>query len=153
MTGMIDSSQVVAIWRPPFAEGAARKVTFPSGSTLADMVAAMDFLPPDFGDRGSILIAGHVIDRERWGKVRPKPGVRITFHYALAGGDDEGGRRGKSGVLGLVIAVAAIAASVFTLGGGFAFLGAPAFAPNALGAKLLASPMSLTGSLPVEVLE
>jgi hypothetical protein len=42
--------------------------------------------------------------------------------------------------------VAAIAASVFTLGGGFAFLGA-AFNANALGAKLLAGAFSLAGSL------
>lgn len=151
MSGMIDSSQVVAIWRPPFAEGAARKVTFPSGATLADMVVAMDFLPPDFGGRGSILIAGHVIDPTRWRRVTPKPGVRITFHYTLADGGEDEGRRGKSGVLGLVIAVAAIAASVFTLGGGFAFLGTT-FGVNTLGAKLLASPMSLTGSLPAEIL-
>lgn len=151
MSGMIDESQfggqVVAIWRAPFAEGMARMVPFPAGSTLADMVAAMDFLPPDFDRRGSVLIAGHVIGRKHWSRVTPKSGVRVTFHYALGdGGDEGGGRRGKSGILGLVIAVAAVAASVFTLGGGFAFLGA-SFAPNALGAKLLAGAFSLAGSL------
>jgi hypothetical protein len=148
MSGMIDTSgQVIAVWRAPFADGMAHKVPFTAGGTIADMIAAMDFLPPDFHQRGSVLLGGHKVSRRNWNRIRPKPGVKATFHYALGGGGEGGGgKKGKSGILGLVIAIAAIAASVFTLGGGFAFLGT-AFAQGAIGAKLLAGAFSLAGSL------
>lgn len=152
MSGMIrDSDHVVAFWRAPFAEGVSCKVPFTAGGTLADMVVAMEFMPPDFDRRGNILIAGHKIDRRNWRRIKPKPGVEATFHYPLGGGSSAtgSGKSNKNGVLGLVIAVAAIAASVFTLGGGFAFLGGSTglFGAGTLSAKILAGAIGLASAL------
>ena len=145
MKTIADSDQVFAAWRPPFSSGAVTLHAFAPGATLAHMAAEMPGLPIDWDRRGSIAIGGHEIDRAHWHRVRPKPGQRVTFHYALARGGESGGSQ-KRGILSIVVAVAAVALSVFTLGGGFAFLGA-SFAQGTLGAKLLAAGISLAGPL------
>lgn len=145
-TTMERSGQVFAAWRPPFSAGAVTLHAFAPGATLAQMAAEMPGLPIDWDRRGSIVIGGHEIDRAHWHRVRPKPGQRVTFHYALARGGESGGG-GKRGILSIVVAVAAVALSVFTLGGGFGAILGASFAQGALGAKLLAAGISLAGSL------
>lgn len=155
MTRMLrHDDQVLAIWKAPFADGAALKIPFLPGTRLSEMVAAMDCLPPDFDSRGTIFVGGHQIDRRHWSRVIPKVGVQITFHYSLAGGGGGGGgeRGGKSGIFSLIIAVAAIALSVFTLGGGAAGLLGAAFKAGTLGARLLASAIAVAGQLAASAL-
>lgn len=137
---------VAAIWRVPFSEGAATIVPFEAGASVAEMVARMEFLPADFAARGHVLIDGHVLARQRWSRIRPKAGRKVTMHYPLAGG----GESGKQ-ALALVVAVATILTAGWAAAGGASFLGA-SFAAGELGAKMLAAGISLAGSLAASAL-
>jgi hypothetical protein len=158
MKTIAESGHVLAAWRAPFSSGAVALQAFAPGVTLAHMAAEMPGLPIDWDRRGTIAIGGHEIDRAHWYRVRPKPGQRVTFHYALARGGESGGG-GKRGILSIVVAVAAIALSVVTLGGGLATVLGAGFAQGTLGAKVLAAgislagPLSSTGSSLVQVVE
>jgi hypothetical protein len=128
---------VYAVWRPPFSDKRAMVHAFRPGLTIAEMVGKTTGLPPDFMERGEVLIGEYPIVRRFWKHIRIKPGQKITLHYPLGSGGGSKGRGGKSGILGLIVSIAALVASVFTLGGGLAFLGS-AFAQGAIGAKLAA---------------
>lgn len=150
MTTMLrDSDQVVGYWRPPFAMTESRAQTFLPGMTLGQMAARMEGLPPDFMERGVIAIGGHEIDRDRWARVKPRPGQKITFHYPLAGGGDRDS--GKSGIFGIIIAIASILTAGAIVAFGVPFLGA-GFAAGTLGAKALAAGVTLVGSLAASAL-
>lgn len=146
MKTIAESGHVLGAWRAPFAAGPVAQHAFAPGVTLAAMAAKMPGLPIDWDRRGTIAIGGHEIDRAHWHRVRPKAGQRVTFHYALARGGESGGG-GKRGILSIVVAVAAIALSVVTLGGGLATVLGAGFAQGTLGAKVLAAGISLAGPL------
>ena len=135
--------EINGLWRPPFRSGAADVIRLPVGATLAEFRESMPGLPPDFDQRGTILIDEMPVDREHWHRVRPKPGHRVTMHYALGQG---GEGSGSKAVLGLVVAVATVLSAGWAAVSGFPFLGA-AFGPGALGAKVLAAGISVAGSL------
>ena len=139
--------KVIVAYRAPFAHGRGHVMVFEPNQTLSQMVAAFPDMPPDFFQRGSILIGGHAIDRLLWGKVRVKPGREVVFAYALAGG---GGRNGGGGagkaVLGIILAVATILTAGAAAAGFFGTAGG-LFGAGTLSAKLLAGGISLIGAL------
>ncbi len=139
---------VGAVWRAPFGVGAPVTQTFDPRATLADMVAAMKFLPPDFPRRGDIVVGGHAVDRARWRSVRLKPGVRATFHHAPGGGGGSGEAR-KRGVIGLVIAIATVLTAGAVAAGGIPALG---IAAGSTAAKVAAGGVSLIGSLAAQAI-
>ncbi|UDL87035.1 hypothetical protein LGH82_17610 [Mesorhizobium sp. PAMC28654] len=61
MTGMLTdrAGDVMGVWRPPFSTAGAIVQVFEPGMTLSEMVASMPNLPPDFMQRGTLMIAGH----------------------------------------------------------------------------------------------
>ncbi len=152
---IVESGHVFVAWRAPFAERQPILHAYRPGMTLAEMVGATPGLPIDFARRGVVMIGGHEIARRHWCRVRPKADHTVTLHYALQGGGEGRGR--KSGILGLIVGIAAIALSVFTLGGGLAGLGG-VFAQGGafgltgagtagLGLRVLALGISESGSL------
>lgn len=143
MKPLHQTGHVAAFWRAPFAQSAAMVRTFGPDATVLDIVQSFGGLPIDFLDRGIVRVGEHEIDRARWIRVRLKPGTRITLHYALrAGGDDGGGKA----VLGIVLAIATILTAGLASAGMFATAGGW-FAAGSLSAKLLATGISLAGAL------
>lgn len=135
------TGHVAAIWRPPFGQSAAMVRTFGPDATVLDIVQSFGGLPVDFAERGSVRVGEHEIDRTRWHRVRLKPCARISLHYALrAGGDDGGGKA----VLGIVLAIATILTAGAITAFGIPWLGVAA---GSLTAKLIATGVSLAGSL------
>jgi hypothetical protein len=147
---LAQAEYVYAVWRTPFSDRRPMLHAYRPGCTIAEMVERTPGLPPDFMRRGEVLIGEYPILRRFWKRIRVKPGHKITLHYPLGnGGGKKGG--GKNGILGLIVSIAALVASVFTLGGGLAFLGS-AFAQGAIGAKLAAGAISLAGALAARAL-
>ncbi|QLH37714.1 MAG: hypothetical protein HWD60_00110 [Defluviicoccus sp.] len=81
----------------------------PAGLSIAEIV---EIIQPDplLRAHGIALIGEAVIDRALWSRIRPKPGTRLTLRLLPSGG---GGLRIA---LTVVIAIAAIAATVLTAG-------------------------------------
>jgi hypothetical protein len=147
---LAQAEYVYAVWRPPFSDKRPMIHAYGPGLTIAEMVERTTGLPPDFMQRGEVLIGEYPIVRRFWKRIRIKPSQRITLHYPLAGGGGgKKGGRGKSGILGLIVSIAALVASVFTLGLGIPLLG---IAPMSLGARLAAGAISLAGALAARAL-
>jgi hypothetical protein len=148
---LAQAEYVYAVWRPPFSDKRPMIHAYGPGLTIAQMVEKTTGLPPDFMKRGEVLIGEYPIVRRFWKRIRIKPGQKITLHYPLAEGGGKKGGNGKGGILGLIVSIAALVASVFTLGGGLAFLG-PAFQAGAWGARIAAGAISLAGALAARAL-
>ena len=126
-TVMVTFRNQMGAWKAP-----ARHV-FDANATLSHMVAAFPELPPDFFQRGIVMIGGHSIDREYWRAVKPKPGQQISFYYGLGNGGGSGGNKAGKAILGLVLAVATVLTA-----GAAALYGIPALGigPGSLAAKI-----------------
>lgn len=140
------------------------------GPTLAELIAAVPDLPAAFWAYGEVRISGHVIPRERWHVVRPRPSsdsgrpVYVTLCLLPRGGGGDGGSTAKSVVgivamLALTLATAGIAGGFLAgatgsalTGGLFAATGALSFLGTGIGAKALALGVGLAGSLAVGAL-
>ncbi|MFG1343205.1 phage tail protein [Xanthobacter autotrophicus] len=127
------------------------------------MIAVTPNLPAEFWQRGEVRICDHVILRERWHVVRPKPGtqyapVYVTLHLAPLGGGGSGSGSGSGGsssksIIGIVAALALTVATAGIAGG---FLGTAlsisALGAGSFGAAALAAGVGLAGSLAVSAL-
>lgn len=152
---MLSQAQdIVVIWRDPFSLGSPQIESWKPGKTIAEIVEASDYLPKDFIKLGAVSISGHIIPRNLWQMVKPRPSksgelVSVTFQMPVQGGGRNGG--GKQ----IFALVAALALSFVTAGiaAGSAsrFLGA-AFAKGTIGSKLLAAGVSVVGGLVVSAL-
>lgn len=130
----------------------------PAGGTIAEIVASVPALPDSFAARGAVCINGDPVPRSLWRYVRPKPAnefapVVVTLHMPLRGGGGAGGgSAGRKNTFALIASIALLAATVAISGGLLApFLGS-AFAAGHLGATLLATGVSLAGSLLIAAL-
>lgn len=141
-----DTGKVLVAYRAPFAQGRGRVLVFEPQQTVSQIVASFNGLPPDFFQRGYVLVNGHELDRRHWSRIRIKAGQEVVFAYALAGG---GGRRGGAGkaILGLVVAVATVLTAGAAAAGFFGAGAGTLFGAGTLSAKLLAGGISLIGSL------
>lgn len=145
MTVATRNADMVAVaYRAPFAQGRGRLLMFEPSDTVAQMVAKFPDLPPDFAQRGFILVDGHEMERRHWRRIRVKPGKEIVFAYALADGHRSGS--GKA-VLGLIVAVATILTAGAAAAGAFGAGAGTWFGVGTLSAKVLAGGISLIGSL------
>lgn len=144
--------QIFATYRPPFGYQ-PEVLSLPPGLTLAEIVGLMPGLPDDFPARGEICINGHLIDRRRWARVRPRPPgtgapVEVTLHSAPADGGEGGGKK----ILALVASIALTAFSGGIAAGNAAGLLGAKFAAGTFGARALALGVSLVGSLAISAL-
>lgn len=134
------------------------------GPTIGELVAATPGLPAGFERWGEVRISGHLVPRELWCWVRPKPSASgvptfVTLHMAPRGGGSDSGNAGKSiigivAALALTLATAGIASGALAgglgaslTGGLFAQGGSLAFLGTGIGAKALALGVGLAGAL------
>lgn len=145
---MMRDGAILSVWRAPFTLE-PRVAYLPEGMTLAEMAARMPDLPPDFDQRGVICIAGHPVPRQNWARVRPRAmlssgaPVEVTFHAPPMGG---GGENGGKKAFALVASIALSLGVGAILGGKLATAGG-LFKAGSLSASLLATGVSLAGSL------
>lgn len=97
---------VVACPHPFRTERAVFEVD--AGLTLAEILARAQPDPMLLQD-AHVFIGDHLVPRDRWRRVRPKPGMRVTVRV-LPG--DQGGGGGKT-ALRVVLSIAIIAASIY----------------------------------------
>lgn len=99
------------------------------GPTIRELLAEVSDLPAHFMEYGEVRISGHVIAREHWGRVRPRPGtaekpVCVTLHLMPRGGSGSNSNNSSSkGIIGLVAALALTIATAGIAGGALAPLG------------------------------
>ncbi|WP_296584212.1 hypothetical protein [Xanthobacter sp.] len=135
------------------------------GPTIGELVALTPDLPAGFDRYGEVRISGHIVPRELWCWVRPKPSASglptyVTLHMAPRGpGGSSGGDGGKAiigivAALALTLATAGIASGFLAgatgaalTGGLFASGGALSFLGTGIGAQALALGVGLAGSL------
>lgn len=147
-------NMIAAVWRAPYAQGAANIVRVRRGSTLLQIVEHVDGLPESFMDHGTICINGEAVPRALWGSIKPKPAaggvpVGVTLHMPLRGGGGGGGGRGGGKQIIALVAAIALAAASF----GIATFGVPGlFAGGTFGAKILGTAVALAGSLALSAL-
>lgn len=135
-------------FRTPFGLGPEWVRHVRPGMTLQQMAEAMD-MPAEWWmpGRGAIDINGHIVPRDMWRHVRPKPDAGITeirFLFALHGGGDEGGKN----PLALIASLALLAATGFVAGGGLATtfgLSAKVYGAGTFGANLAAGLIGIAG--------
>ncbi len=118
------------------------------GPTIGELVAATPGLPASFERYGEVQISGHVIPREHWRRLRPRPSLDpdhptfVTFHLRPRGGGEEGGSGAKS-IIGIVAALALVVATA-----GIASVGIPGLiAGGSLAANIAAGITPAVGSL------
>lgn len=123
---------------------------FALGMSIAQIVAAFD-RPPEFERFGGVYLKGdrldpgHVVPREIWHRVRPKPGT-LLFVSLIPEGDGGGGDTDKQ-VFAIVGAIALIALSA-----GIGFYGLPGlFAGGTFTAQAVASGVPVGGSVALAV--
>ena len=147
MSGPLASSDMVMmVWRVPFADARPMVQAFRPGMTVAEMVAEMD-LPPDFMERGVVLLSGHELYRHRWRRTRPKGGARLSCHYPLEGGRAGGGAKAIAGIL---LAIATVFTAGLASTGYLATAGW--FTIGSTSAKVLSMSISLIGGLAASAL-
>jgi hypothetical protein len=121
---------------------------FLPGASINDIVRAFN-LPMEFERFGGVYLKrdradpGHVVPRELWHRVRPKPGTML-FVSLIPQGGGEGGGSGKT-VFAAVAAVALIALSYGTASFLTPLIGA-------FGAKVVAAAVVVGGSLALQSL-
>lgn len=149
----VPPNSVLAVYREPF--GIAPQVKFhPDGLSLAEMAKRMEGLPPEFARHGSIRINNRPVPREWWGRVRPRPQragvpVQITFHMAPRGGGEDGDKN----PIATIAQIALLVAAVYISGGGLAgAFGTSLFAAGSFSANLLATAVTVSGSLLINAL-
>lgn len=133
-----------AIYRLPFSLDVPVVRAFGPGHSVAQIMAQMH------PEADLAMIGGHVIPRERWERVYPKPTAVIEVSHLVHGGGEGGG--GGKNILSLVASLGLIAltggiASGAILGGASANLGAALGIGKALTANILAGGVGLIGSL------
>lgn len=136
----IETGQVLTVWRPPFGQGRTKKRLMNADMTVSQIVAAMRGLPPDFFQRGHVLVNGeHDIDRRYWSRTRIRSGASIALTYPLAGGRSDSS---KAGIYSLIIGIATLMTGGLTIA-----LGIPEFgiAAGSLTATALPHGVSLWG--------
>lgn len=79
-----------------------RRVDVPAGANILDLLEAAG-VPARKARRCVVLVEGEEVPPDRWLRVRPKPGVRVTVGLRPAGGD---GSNPLRVILQLVVAVA-----------------------------------------------
>lgn len=140
----------------PFGLGARYRDARPAGQTIAQIVASLPLLPPEFERCGVVCINGDPVPKELWRHVRPKPGadrlpVAVTLHMAPGGG---GGNTAKA-IGGLVAALALVIITGGIASGALGTaLGIGAIGPGTglLGAQGLAGAVGLIGALGLSAL-
>lgn len=112
----------------------------PTGATLAEIVA--DAIASEAARPwATVSIGGHVVPRENWHRVRPKPGVLIEVRAGLGFGE------GKS-PLRTVLTIAVIAAAAYVSGGALAgLLGPGTFAAGSFSAGVAAAGVAVVGGM------
>lgn len=119
--------------------------TFDAGATIAGVVEHLP-VPAEFASHGAVYLKrdlndpGHMVPRQNWRLVRPKPGTALFVSCVPQGGGDKG-----KGVFAVIAAIALIALTAWVGGGGLAFLG-PAFASGSVGAQVAAAAITLAGT-------
>ena len=78
----------------------------PEGLTLQKM---LELAQPDpiLARHAVVFIAGHVIPRENWARVRPKAGTHVEIRVLPSGGE------GSKNILRIVLTIAVIAAAIY----------------------------------------
>lgn len=151
---------VTVAWRAPFALGPTNVAPVEVGRTIAEIIAALEGLPDDFGRRGVVCINGEEVDRRYWRRVRPKIGtverpVSLTLHWPPRGG---GGGRGAGKTAITLVAAIALAAVTAGIGSGAILAGTSAAIGSALGtsaavgAAILSASVGIAGSLAIAAL-
>jgi hypothetical protein len=117
---------------------------FAPGATIADIVATLP-VAPEFATHGAVWLKrgredpGHLVPREAWRLVRPKPGTALFVTVVPSGGDN------SKSVVGVIAAIALIALTSFIGSGGLGtLLGAPLLGPG-IGAQVAAAAFSVAG--------
>lgn len=157
----IDQGEAIRVaWREPFSLAAPYVGRHRNGATIAEIVASVPDLPARFAERGIVCINGHEINRELWGKVKPKPytqerPIAVTLHWRLAGGGN--GNSGAKSIIALVGAIALTAitggiASGTILGNFTGMVGTSLFGSATLGAQVLAGAVGIAGALAISAL-
>ncbi len=154
-----EGEAVMVVWREAYSVAAPSVTPMRPGMTIYEIVKSVPDLPPEFEQRGVVMINGHEIVRGSWHLIRPKPSTRakpiaVTLHMAPRGGKGGGQSTGK-----MVIAIVALVAlTVLTAGiasGGWAAIGAGSaawFAAGSVSAKVLAGAVGLIGALAISAL-
>lgn len=135
---------VVVAFRDPFSNAKPKVYEIDPSKSLGEIVDALDFLKPyAFRQNGTISIVSpdgkksHQILRNKWDRVKIKPGQSIALQCQLHGDDGKG-------ILGIIFAIA-----VLLTGGLVAAAGIPALgiAGGTVAAKLIGAGIALAGSL------
>jgi hypothetical protein len=84
---------------------------FDAGNSLQDMLEKIQPVPW-LRTRATISIDGNLIDEELWATTIPKSGSLVVIRVLPGGGRKKGGK--LRGILGIVVAIAAIAAAAIT---------------------------------------
>lgn len=122
------------------------------GATIGELVTVTPNLPDSFERYGEVQISGHVIPREHWHRVRPRPSTDplkptyVTLHLRPRGGGGEEGGGAKS-IIGVVAALALVVATAGVASGALVPLFGAAFAGGTLAANAAAAAFGLAGSL------
>ena len=125
-------------------------VGFRPGVTVAEMVAEVPLRDERIRPYLQVRIGDYVVDRRHWGRVVPHDSYSgtptvVVLEIPLRGGSSGGASGGRK--IGMAVAaIAIIAVSMFTAGGGLAFLG-PAFQAGAIGATLASAAVSVAGAI------
>lgn len=142
---------VALIYRDPFCLQSPRFESWSGKRSIAEIIGSVDWLPPDFAQVGTVSLNGHVVPREIWSKVYPRPseaGTDLTFQVAVQGGKQGGAKQ----IFAFVAALALVFVTQGIAGGSLAkFLGAK-FAAGTAGARLAAAGVSIVGGLAVNAL-
>lgn len=142
---------IIAVWDEPFSLGTPNVELWRNGMSVADIVAAMKDLPPDFERVGVVELGDVIIPRDKWTRVYPKPhspenNCVLRFMMPVHGGDDNGkGILAIVATLGLALITGGIAAGWLATSSGW-------FTAGSLSARLLSFGVSLLGSMVIGAL-
>lgn len=142
---------IALIYRDPFCLKSPRFETWSEKRSISEIIALADWLPSDFAQVGTVSLNGHVVPRDLWAKVYPRPsevGTDLIFQVAVQGGKQGGAKQ----IFAFVAALALVFVTQGIAGGSLAkFLGAK-FAAGTAGARLAAAGVSIVGGLAVNAL-
>lgn len=121
------------------------------GQSIADILRAFPDLPPEVWSHGVVRIGEWEIPRDRWERVRPRPGSvhEIFIGVRLAGGGSKGGKNPFATIAAIALLVVATA---ITGGAAAGIFGTSLFAAGSTSAALLAAGVGVIGALAINAL-
>jgi hypothetical protein len=126
--------------------------------SIADVLASIPDLPPDFADICEARINGERVPRELWARVYPKnnPFVDVTVHFTIpmrGGGGASGSGGGQKNPLAMIASIAVLLVAAVVSGGALGALGSFAIGQATFtGAQVLGLGISIGGALEVDAL-